>query len=311
LALADPAKSSALLKAYETIIQQQIIFAIRREKILHPDQDQGEWENAALRRGWQRGLEVLQLISANARYYADAPTKMILDISSGNSMAGIIVDFMGQQQCAVDRKRSGHSRLRFILPRNGSAVSPDPIAILRGAPNESVAKLFLEFVLGEEGQKIVAFSVGSPGGPVRSELFRPAIHRRIYDASYAPYRSSVSDPYVELANFDYFPEYTAHHYNSLKWLIKFSCLIPHGELAAAWKAIIDARAEGRIADADAAQGILGNFSQLGYDEVRRTLEPILHQTNPGQALRLQRQLVQRFQCQYDAAREMARHGPGK
>jgi ABC-type Fe3+ transport system substrate-binding protein len=306
LALADPTKSSALLKAYEMIIQQQIFF--RFQKLRAAEVAGDDWEGRAIQEGWQRGLEVLQLMSANARYYADAPTKMILDISSGNSALGVIVDFMGQQQCAVDGRRSGHQRLHFVLPENGSAVSPDPIAILRGAPNGEVAKKFLEFVLGEEGQKIVAFSPGTPGGPQRSELFRPAVNRAIYRDAYTPFRSTGSNPYVELAAFDYHPEWMAQHYNALKWIVKFSCIIPHRELADAWKSIIRAREEGREAAADGALRILQDFSQFDYERINETLEPILHPSDPAQALALQRRIVGRFQEQYRRAKRLAEMG---
>ncbi|MDR3117032.1 MAG: extracellular solute-binding protein [Puniceicoccales bacterium] len=304
VALADPSKSSALLKACESIIQQQMLFCLRempREEGMAPE----ERERRGVAEGWMRGLRLLQRISANARYYADAPSKMILDVSSGNSAVGIIVDFMGQSQVDEDRRRCGHGRLRFVLPANGSAISADPIAMLRGAPNANVAKLFMEYVLGLDGQKVVSFAVGTPGGPVRSGLFRPAMRREIYSAEFDPYRLVSGNPYVDLADFDYHRERTIAVYAALKWAVKYSCIVPHGELVEAWRAILEAREEGRWEAAENALRVLEDFSGFAIGEISQTLEPILHQASPAKSLALQRKITRRFQEQYARARRMA------
>ncbi|MDR2664597.1 MAG: extracellular solute-binding protein [Puniceicoccales bacterium] len=307
VALADPTKSSALLKAYEMIVQQQILLRRRELNISAGGAGSGELEAQALQEGWLRGLRVLQLIAANTRYFADAPTKMILDVASGNSAVGIIVDFLGEAQAAFDRSRCGWERLRFIPPANGSAISPDPIAVLRGAPNLEVAKLFLEYILGEGGQKLVSFQVGAPGGPIRSELFRPAVNRKVYAAEYTDYRTRKEDQFraLESSALVYRPEYTASVYNALKWTVKFALMVPHGELVEAWAAILAARAEGRTEDADRALRILENFSGFTHEEVNGTLAPVLQPTHPAVALKVQREIVQRFQEQYRLAKRTA------
>ncbi|MDR0727622.1 MAG: ABC transporter substrate-binding protein [Puniceicoccales bacterium] len=291
VALADPTKSSALLKALEMIVQQQIMSALR-------GQSGSEAEARAIRMGWLRGLQIIQLISANTRYFADTPSKMILDVGMGNSAAGIIVDFMGKAQCAAENARCGYERLGFIIPQNGSATSPDPIGILRGASNATVAKYFLEYILGEAGQKIFAFNAGTPGGPVVHTLYRPPINKRIYAPEFAAYRTGDDNPYASLGGFDFHPERTAPVYNALKWIVKFAFIIPHQELIDAWRAIVTARAEGRVEDAMAAQEILGDFSNLEYDTINGTLAAVLNAADPAAALAVQRETVRRFQAQY-------------
>ncbi|MDR3317057.1 MAG: extracellular solute-binding protein [Puniceicoccales bacterium] len=307
IALVDPTKSSAVLKAYEMVVQQQIALCLEelQKQTLSGEHGKKTAEQLAIREGWLRGLRLLQLISANTRYYADTPTKMILDISSGNSAAGPIVDAMGNAQVDFDRQRCGWERLAFVLPQNGSAISPDPIGILRGAPNESVAKLFLEYVLGESGQKVVAFAVGAPGGPVRNALFRPPVNRKIYAADYASCRSFQGDPFQDLAACDFHPERTASIYNALKWTVKFAFMIPHRELVEAWNAILKAREEGRTAAAETALELLQDFSEFAFDEVNVTLATMLRPDKPALALEAQRQLVRRFQKQYREARRIA------
>ncbi|MDR1438248.1 MAG: extracellular solute-binding protein [Puniceicoccales bacterium] len=301
VALTDPTKSSAILKAFEMIVQQQMMFALQNSAGEKNSMEEAD----CVKRGWMRGLEIIQLISANTRYYADGPSKMILDVASGNSGVGLIVDFMGRTQCAEERQRSGRDRLEFILPQNGSAISPDPIGILRGAPNLEAAKLFLEYVLCDEGQKILTFEPGTEGGPIRHALFRPPVNKHIYDEKYLPLRTFSTNPFRELMEFAYRPENTSGVYNALKWTIKFAFIIPHQELVRAWKAIITARDEGRHGDADLAQKVLGDFSEFEYDHINQTLAPILRNTDPVKALELQRKIVSRFQRQYNLARKIA------
>jgi ABC-type Fe3+ transport system substrate-binding protein len=298
ITLADPTKSSALLKALEMIVQQQIMSALGERS--DPDA-----EASAIRAGWLRGLQTIQLISGNTRYFADTPSKMILDVGAGNSAAGIIVDFMGKAQCAAESARCGYERLGFIIPQNGSATGPDPIGILRGAPNGTAAKQFLEYVLGEDGQKIFAFNAGAPGGPLVHTLYRPPINKSIYAPEFADHRTDGDNPYVTLAGFDFHPERTAPVYNAIKWIVKFAFIVPHQELTSAWRAIVAAQAEGRMEDAAAAQEILGNFSNFEYDAVNETLAAVLSPADPAAALAVQREIVRRFQAQYTRAMRRA------
>ncbi|MDR2576967.1 MAG: extracellular solute-binding protein [Puniceicoccales bacterium] len=305
IALVDPTKSSALLKAYEMVVQQQISESFAELSKNSPGGDSAQMEREAVADGWLRGLRILQLMSANTRYYADAPTKMILDVSGGNSAVGVIVDFMGNAQAAFDHRRCGWERLQFIVPKNGSAVSPDPIAVLRGAPHMEVTKLFLEFLLGEDGQKLMVFSLGSPGGPVRNEPLRPAVNKKVYAEENASHMASLANPYMELRECEFHPERTAPFYNVLKWVVKCAFMIPHGELVDAWRAILRARTEGRTEAADAAMVVLQDFSSFGADEVHATLDAVLHLSSPAQSLEVQRLVVQRFQQQYRRAQRIA------
>lgn len=306
LALADPTKSSALLKAFEMIFQQQMMF--RQQELLAEyglQQLSPPMEARAWREGWLAGLRLIQLISANTRYYAAAPNKMILDIAGGNSAAGINVTFLAQTQRATELSRSGYDRLKVVLPQNGSATSPDPIAVLRGAPHSELANYFLEYVLGEEGQKVLAFEPGTPGGPLRHALFRTPVNRKIFQEKYVPFRTSQENPYGEMAGFDYRPERTFPKFNAIRWTIKLAFIEPLNELVEAWKAILEARERGFQATADEALILLQDFAGFGYDEVNETLAPILQVKNPGESLRRQREIVLRFRDQYLRARKIA------
>lgn len=309
ISLADPAKSSAILKAMTLIPQQQILFRLRELKQEHPNKKPELLEKEAIEEGWIRGLQVLQIISANTRYYAAAPSKMLHDIAEGNSVAGISVDMMAHTQAYVENQRSGHERVRFVLPKEGSGINADPIAFLRGAPNLEVAKLLVEFLLSKEGQQIYTQYPKTPGGPTKNALFRPAINKQIYaDESLLPYRTSHENIYVELANEDLnqesirLPQYV---FKSLRWIIKLLFIEPHDELVSAWGAILKARAEGRTEAADRAYAILSDFTGFSYDEIKNTLAPIMNSGDVESSLVCQRKIIQRFRQQYQRAEKVA------
>ena len=46
-------------------------------------------------------------------------------------------------------------------------MNPDPIAILEGAPSRELAKEFVNYVLGPDGQKLWFLKRGAKGGRVR------------------------------------------------------------------------------------------------------------------------------------------------
>ena len=136
---------------------------------------------------------------------------------------------------------SGPPHFNYVAPEGGTAVSPDPIQLLRGAPNRKAAVEFIAFMLSLEGQKIMCFKPGVPGGPEKSALRRPSIRRDLYDPEYA---ESLSDPdynpYRSGSSFTYHPEWTGKYYTLLRIVIRAVMLDCQEELKRAWKAVIDA-----------------------------------------------------------------------
>ena len=157
VALADPTKSGSAAKAFEMIIQQQIQEAIHCGGMNR--------RRASLQLGWARGLQIIQRASANARYFTDAASQVPVDVSLGDAAIGMCIDFYGRFQSEAIRVANTPSRLQYFTPAGGSSVGVDPIALFRGAPNPEAAKMFIEFVLSLEGQKLWDFKVGAPGGP--------------------------------------------------------------------------------------------------------------------------------------------------
>src|SRR5690606_7241804 len=78
-------------------------------------------------------------------------------------------------------ERSGSDKLGYVAPKNQEVVTPDPIGVLRGAPNREAAEKFVQMVLSPQGQKMWMLEKGSPEGPQKNSLHRMAILPSLYE----------------------------------------------------------------------------------------------------------------------------------
>ena len=199
LGLADPTKSGSIAKAFELIIHQQCYEAVRaagftdddisrhEAAILAAKRPPGEVPEGvpagyqdALEQGWANGIALVQQIGANARYFTDSASKVPIDVSAGNAAAGLAIDFYGRFQAQSSAGADGRVRMEYVTPAGGSGSSCDPISLLRGAPHRETAVRFMEYLLGEEGQKLWTYRPGTPGGPVKFALRRIPIRRTFF-----------------------------------------------------------------------------------------------------------------------------------
>ncbi len=305
VALTDPSKSGAAKKAFELIVQEQMQLA--EERFLREGCLPEEAEKLGIVEGWMKGLLVLQKMAANARYFTDKSTKPALDVASGDCAVGVILDCYGlaQQQNILDR--GGNDRMGFVLPDKGSTLEPDPIAMLRGAPHPELAKLFIEYVLSEDGQKIWAYRTKTPGGPEHYALRRLPIRKDLSTPEHAPYRSDPDfNPYIDPNRFTYHANWTAPIFPVLHVIIKSLCIDPHSELQSAWAAILEAKKQGRFEEAYKAQMLMEDLSGLSYDKSKGSLREMITEGSPLQAISTQAALANRFAEQYRKAEQIAR-----
>ncbi|MCR6656407.1 MAG: ABC transporter substrate-binding protein [Opitutus sp.] len=302
VALSDPTKSSSIAKAFENLIQQQMqirLAALRREL---PGASVEVLERRAVAEGWIAGLQLLQRIGANARYFTDSSQKPPIDVAQGDCAAGICIDFYGRSQAEVAALRSkSRPRLGFISPPGGTVSSVDPIAILRGAPHREVAEACIEFTLSPEGQKLWNLRPGTPGGPERFALRRLPVRRDFYkDAAVDALRSDPGvNPYAEGEALVYRPTWTAGVFREMAFIIRVMALDCHGELVDAWRALDRA---GMPADALA---VMQDLSLVSYDRVNEVIRPRLRAKNKVEELKLARELGDAFRANYREAKRMA------
>jgi iron(III) transport system substrate-binding protein len=268
IGVADPTKSGSIAKAFEMIIHQQCYEAVRAAGFTDAQMDRYETViraaggltaeapseyQQAIERGWVNGLRLVQRIGANARYFTDSASKVPVDVSVGDAAVGLAIDFYGRYQAEIGRGPRGEERMAYVTPVGGSSVSCDPISLMRGAPNRELAVRFIEFVLGEDGQRLWTYRPGEPGGPEKFALRRlpirrdfypsdnPVIqptHRRHLEHAADDLSDPAIDPYALAQTFTYRGRWTASHFSVHRDLIRAMCLDSATELKAAWQAII-------------------------------------------------------------------------
>ncbi len=304
IALTDPNKSGTVTKSLDQLIQQQMGLAIAELRAKPPGQfkTDKDLEDAGIRLGWTRGLQLIQRIAANSRYFTDNATKIPLEVSQGDAAAGMCIDFYGASFEEMVRKPDGTSRVGFVVPVGGTSVSVDPIGMLRGAPEPEAAMAFMEFVLGEEGQRIWNQEPGTAGGPAKYALRRLPVRKDFYDDAH---RSLMTDPratpYEDAKSFTYHPEWTGQLFGVLRLLVKVMCVENHDELRRTWKSIVRADFPARSTD------MLGDLRLVNYDAAL-ALAATLSKKNKSQELRKTQELSAHFRLQYARAQELAHAG---
>jgi ABC-type Fe3+ transport system substrate-binding protein len=292
VALTDPTKSGSIAKAFENVIQQQM----QAELDATPAD-----EERAIRAGWMRGLQLLQLAAANARYFTDSSQKPPIDVAAGNCAVGMCIDFYGRQQAEAVRRRGDSTRVNYVSPPGGSVSSVDPIGILRGAPNHEVAERFVEFVMSLEGQKLWNFEPGTPGGPQHFALRRLPVRRDFYTAANQAYCSDPDDqPYAGREQLIYRAEWTSFLFREMSFIVRVMGFDTHAELTSAWQTIVEAGMPPE------AMAVLQDMRAVNYDQASGDIKDVIRARDKVKELELAKTLGRHFRRQYAEAARIAR-----
>ncbi len=210
LALVNPAQSGSVTTAFEAILKNL---------------------------GWKHGWEVLRRAAANARYFSASSLKPPADVSQGDAAMGICIDFYGRYQAQAVMSSGGGDRVGYIDPPSATMIDPDPISLLRGAPNEEMALRFITYCMTIDAQALWQFQLDDDAddnlGPDTFELRRMPVRREMYSIymermvdKVNPYETARPAPYPD-RNMRAFigPIFSAMAMNN------------HEELMHAWEAI--------------------------------------------------------------------------
>ena len=291
LALADPTKSGSVARNFEVLVQGEIQRALAVP---------GAVREVAIDAGWTAGLQLIQRMSANARYFTDSASKVPQDVGQGNAAAGMCIDFYGRSYAADLISKSGEPRVVWIAPLGGTTLSGDPIAVLKGAPHPSVAQDFVEFCLSPAAQSLWLGKPGTPNGPKQRALHRTPIRRDIYTPeNLANSTQPNANPYADPSNFIYQRELTGASFNTLRQLVKIMCIDSHEEMKSAWLALRDAGmpAEALAVFSDVS---LMNYARAGHGD------PILDGPDALKAADRAAELGAWFRSNYRKAEAMAK-----
>jgi iron(III) transport system substrate-binding protein len=136
--------------------------------------------------GWEKGWEWLKKLAVNTGIF----TARSRDVPNVVSKGEFAVGFAVPSYMAFAEVLGGYD-VMFVYPKN-AYVTPEPMAVLKGAPHPKAGHAFIEFLLTEEGQKIFMerglFAItpkykvrGAPGSPAEKAVQFTAGVRSFYD----------------------------------------------------------------------------------------------------------------------------------
>ena len=141
--------------------------------------------------GWDKGWDILTRIAANTRSFRHSSSDPIKDVVSGDAAAGIVIGYFANAKVGD----LGTQKIGFSLPTEQTIINPDPVSILKGAPNKLQAQRFVEFLLSSEAQKLFLLPKGAQGGPSHSSLARISVNKKAYEETAGRQISSLLNPF--------------------------------------------------------------------------------------------------------------------
>jgi len=218
VALADPAHSGSISTTYNLILQ---------------------------RMGWTEGWATLRRIYANARYFSARASQVPVDVSNGQAAAGMCIDFYGRFQAGA----IGGNRVGYVAPVKQvdgqwvamTAVTADPVSVMRGAPHRELADQFVAWLLSRPAQHLWQARRGSEFGPQKYELRRLPARRDLYnDRDTAQWVDHAERPF-DIAQ--PLPPGTQNYFSYVAPVTHALAIDIRDDLRAAWRAIHQAPAD--------------------------------------------------------------------
>lgn len=187
--------------------------------------------------GFDDGFRLLLRLGANTHSFITDSGRLTRSVSLGEVAAAGNVD----ANAFIALAQEPHV-LGYHLPIGQTIINPDAVAVLRNTPRPELARTFVEFLLGDAGQKLFFLQPGIPGGPRRYPLCRLSIVEELYE-QYPQDQRSVGDvnPFAVRNTFQYNSKLGDRRWNALNDLIGAVIVDAHADLVAAWKALIAGR----------------------------------------------------------------------
>ena len=183
--------------------------------------------------GWERGWQLLTELSGNVRQFDRLSSNTAKECALGQVAYAFCIDYYGY----IQMNAVGVTNLDLVLPEDFTAVSADGIAILRGATHAEMAGHFLDFVLGDAGQKLWYLPLGHPEGPRRHAIERLPVRPELYEKYHGQSHIPVN-PFTLHQSFRYDARLARDRREIVRSLFGATIVDLHPELIAAWRAVI-------------------------------------------------------------------------
>ena len=183
--------------------------------------------------GWERGWRVLSQIGGNIRKFDRISSTTAKDVTLGETAYAFAIDFYGFTQVAV----AGRTNMVFALPQDFTAINPDGLAILKGAPHRRTAERFVNFVLSEDGQKLWFLPRGHPEGPQQFSIERMSVRPDFY-RRYRGISNIEFSPFDLPQSFRYDAKLSRERREVVAALVGALLVDTHSELVGAWRSMM-------------------------------------------------------------------------
>jgi len=175
--------------------------------------------------GYDQGWAYLRKMAANVGLFTSRSADVKNDVDKGEHGIGLVVDYYGFDSIAAGLP------IKLVYPSDFSFANPDSIAILAGAPHPEIAKAFVDYVLGEEGQKLGmgieqrGVKCPSPRLPIRTDVAIPPTLPDITKVKMIAFNDTLSNA----------------RYRDVNTVYETTIEKKHAELVDSWKAIETAK----------------------------------------------------------------------
>ena len=184
--------------------------------------------------GWEKGWRIITGLGANVRNFTNSASQVPKDVTIGEVAYGLAIDFYAWAQV----NEAGADKIGFVMPDNLTVISPDGIAILKGAPNPSVAEAFVHFVMSPAGQK-PGYGSREPHGPSTFQLNRFSVLPSLYGLS--PQHLAVKlNPFSWRSDFAFDERLASARYAIVNDLVGTMVIDPKELLTRAWRTALAA-----------------------------------------------------------------------
>lgn len=183
--------------------------------------------------GWQKGWELLTLKGANARIYDRSESVRDAAII-GEIGVGTTIDYYG-----YTAQLENPGICKYLLPKDGTIVNGDPIALLSTSKSPEAAQAFIAWVISAEGQKIW----------LNPRINRLPINPRVFDTPEGRQRADLKQIFEDTQKalvIDFSDDLSISYEYSLMYFYYGTIVRPQLKLADTWMKVTNAKLSGKI-----------------------------------------------------------------